>query len=266
MTASGPEPGSPAEVWGLGDYRQLASRLEPASQAVVAALELRAGARVLDIAAGTGNAALLAARAGAAVTAVDVSPRMVELGRGRTAAEGLDIDWRVGDALALPLADGSVDVAMSVFGVIVVPRPVRVVAELARVLRPGGRLGLACWAGSGYFATVNRRTREVVGAAPDAPDPFGWGSEAELRSRLDGAFAEVAVDTRTLPWSFPSLTAAHEFSLTHSPMHVALARQLGPEGTAALCDEIDAVSGPWVDDQGRLDAAVAYLVTTGRRR
>ena len=129
----------------LGDYRELARQFEPTAVALVEACGVGPGIEVLDVAAGTGNLAVAAARRGARVVASDLTPRMVELGRERSAAEGLDIEWREADAEDLPFDDGRFDVAASSFGAQFAPRPQVAAAELFRVVSSGGTVGMANW-------------------------------------------------------------------------------------------------------------------------
>ena len=131
------------EVWGLGDYHQVAQLTLPAARALVDACAISAGQEVLDVAAGDGNLALLAAEEGASVVASDISPGQVERGRARTAAEGVDVEWVEADVEELPFEDGRFDCCASVFGAMFAPRPEVAAAEMFRVVRPGGTVGLA---------------------------------------------------------------------------------------------------------------------------
>src|SRR3954447_18780984 len=125
--------------WGDGEYERTAAELEPTAREVVARAAIAPGERVLDVACGTGNAGLIAAAAGARVTGLDAAPRLVEVARQRAAAAGADAEFVVGDALDLPFEDGAFDAVVSVFGVIFAPDPARAIAEIVRVLAPGGR-------------------------------------------------------------------------------------------------------------------------------
>lgn len=132
-------------MWSAGEYPLIAERFEPVAEDLLDEVGEVADLRLLDVAAGTGNVALAAARRGARVMATDLTPRMVELGQARGTAMGIEVEWRVADAAALPVADGSVDVVTSCFGLLFVPDPEAVVAELGRVLGHGGRLGMVNW-------------------------------------------------------------------------------------------------------------------------
>src|SRR3954468_8183043 len=141
-------------VWGLGDYARLAELLEPAAQSLVDACAVSAGQEVLDVAAGNGNFAVLSAREGAGVTALDLAPNQVEIGRARSEAEGLSIEWVQGDAEALPFEDERFDCVGSVFGAMLTPQPKVVTREMFRVVRPGGTVGMANWTKDGFQARL----------------------------------------------------------------------------------------------------------------
>src|SRR3954451_13095108 len=158
-----------SHVWGLGDYTVLARRFEPAATALCDACAVSAGQEVLDVGAGTGNFARACAREGASVVASDLSPGMIERGRARTEAEGLDVEWVQADVEDLPFDDASFDCAMSGFGAQFAPRPERTAAELFRVVRPGNTVGMANWLNRGFqsemFETLDRY-------APNRPAEF----------------------------------------------------------------------------------------------
>ncbi|MFN2534440.1 MAG: class I SAM-dependent methyltransferase, partial [Pseudonocardiaceae bacterium] len=161
-----------AKLWGSADYSGLARRLEPAADALVDAAALQPGERVLDVAAGTGNVAIRAAALGARVTAADIAPRMVQLGRERT---GPAVQWIEADVEELPIPDNTVDVVLSAFGVVFAPRPEVALAQLRRVLKPGGRLALTAWAADGCIAVRAHVIRQFVPPDPAAPDTLSWG-------------------------------------------------------------------------------------------
>jgi len=162
--------------WGAGRYERTAEELQPVAEDLVARARLQPAERLLDIACGTGNGALLAARAGATVTGVDLARRLVEVARERAAADDLEIDWHVADAQALPFGDGSFDVAISVFGIIFAPDAGRAFSEAVRVLRPGGRALITVWTPVGAIAELSGRLAQAVadatGAAP--VQRFAW--------------------------------------------------------------------------------------------
>jgi SAM-dependent methyltransferase len=192
-------------AWDGAQYGPLGERLMPAARELVDACAVSAGQEVLDVAAGTGNAAAAAAAEGALVVASDFSPEQVARGRRRTAAEGLEVEWAVADVEELPFPDASFDCVLSVFGAQFAPRFERVAAELFRVLRPGGTVGMANWGTRGFqsdfFDLLNRYTPN---APAGIPNPREWGEEEMVRRRFEGLAGTVAVEPRTLPWRFGS--------------------------------------------------------------
>lgn len=161
--------------WGMGHYEWTAAELEPVAERVVSLAALRPGERVVDLATGTGNAALLAARVGAAVTGLDLAPRLIDVARKRAAGEGVEASFVVGDMGALPFADATFDVALSVFGLIFADEPSRAFVETVRVLRPDGRALLSVWVPAGPIdAVVGTFGRAMAAATGTAPDRFAW--------------------------------------------------------------------------------------------
>jgi SAM-dependent methyltransferase len=183
-----------AEIWGSAPWERVAETLAPLHDHLVAELSPRAGERWLDAATGTGALAIRAARAGAEVTGLDLAPRLVETARRMAAEEGLDIRFDVGDCEELPYDDASFDVLSSAVGVIFAPDHGAVARELARVCRPGGRLGLVSWQPNpGYSAVLEpfRSRRE-----PGAGDPDDWGRIEHVRDLLADAFELRFVEGR----------------------------------------------------------------------
>src|SRR4051812_35092446 len=172
-----------AAVWALGDYDPIAKMLLPAARDLVDACAISAGQEGLDVAAGTGNLALLAAEEGASVTASDLTPAMVEKGRARTEAASVDVEWLVADAEQLPFDDASFDCVASVFGAIFAPRPEVMVEELFRVVRPGNTVGLTAWGDYGLQAEIFSVFEEFRPPS-EFPPPKLWGDPAVAEERL----------------------------------------------------------------------------------
>ena len=161
--------------WGAGHYETIAAQLLPAAATVVDHAAVRAGQRALDLGCGTGNAALIAAQRGAIVTGVDPAPRLLEVGRQQARALGLGIEFAVGDAAAIPVADRSIDLVLSVFGVIYAAAAQAAVDEIARVTAPAGRVVFSAWLPEGALAGAGReRTTAIARAAGEdgRPPPF----------------------------------------------------------------------------------------------
>ncbi len=255
-------------VWSLGDYREVARRGEPAAVALVEACGVGSGMEVLDVAAGNGNVAVAAARRGARVVALDLTPRMVELGRERAAAEGLDIAWVEADAEALPFGDGRFDVVASAFGAMFAPRPEVAAAELFRVVRSGGVVGLTSWTPQGFFG---RMATIVSRYAPVAPgriaSPLLWGEPEVVRGRLGQLAASAELQPRTLLLRFASKAAARESQEHSNGPLIALRTALPPERYGALRAALDELLDQFNqanDETVAIDAE--YLLVVARKR
>jgi ubiquinone/menaquinone biosynthesis C-methylase UbiE len=173
--------GRQREMWAAGDYAAVATPLLIVSELLCEAADLRAGSRVLDVATGSGNTALGAARRRCEVTGVDYVPALLERARERAAAERLEIRFDEGDAENLPYADGAFDAVLSTFGVMFAPDQQRAAAELLRVCRPGGRIGLANWTPEGFVGQWFQLTARYAPPPPGVKPPLLWGTEAGLR-------------------------------------------------------------------------------------
>jgi SAM-dependent methyltransferase len=220
--------------WGIGHYEQTARELEPVAQHVVSLAELKPGERVLDLATGTGNAALLAARAEAEVTGVDAASRLIEVARERAAAEGLKADFVVGELEALPFEDRSFDVALSVFGLIFSQDARRAFDELLRVLRPGGRALVSAWVPAGPIdAMVGVFGRALAEATGRAPKRFAWHDVVAVRELAADTGARVLLHEGELTITADSLEAYFEANERQHPMSVAGRGVLEQAGTYA---------------------------------
>ena len=169
-------------VWDAGEYAELSQHIADIGERVAARAGIEPGMAVLDVACGTGNAARPAARAGAEVTGLDLVPKLLEQGRAKAAAEGLDIEWVEGDAEELPFADASFDRVLSTVGHMFAPRHQRVADEMARVCRPGGAIVTATWTPEGSVGAVFAASASYLPAPPDyASPPILWGREDHVR-------------------------------------------------------------------------------------
>lgn len=223
--------------WGLGQYEDTATELEPVSAHVVAVANPRPGERALDLATGTGNAALLAARAGAGVTGLDASARLIDVARRRASEDGVRAEFVVGDVQALPFDDGSFDVAMSVFGLIFAADPDRAFAEMVRVLRPAGRAVLAVWIPAGAIhAVVGVFARAMAEATGSRPSRFPWHDReavAELAAR-HGATAQFQAGELEILGESPEAYLRRQ---QEHPMNVVARPVLERAGTASAARE-----------------------------
>ena len=220
-----------------GDYSWMARWLMPASEALVATAGVGAGDRVLDVAAGDGNVAVAAARRGATVTAVDLSPRQVEVGRARTAAGNLPVEWIEGDAEALPLPDASFDHVLSVFGVMYAPQPDVAAAELFRVGAPGATVGIVAWPPGEFNARVYAAAKPFLYSGEDAsdvPDPEDWGDERVLRERLASGAAEVEIGRGVITRTARSVGALWRDAAANIPVLLQMRQMMSAEDFEAF--------------------------------
>ncbi|HWE80724.1 MAG TPA: class I SAM-dependent methyltransferase [Gaiellaceae bacterium] len=192
------------ETWSSGDFGVVAARIVLVAEQLCDAADLHAGWRVLDVATGSGNAAIAAARHGCIAVGVDYVPSLLERGRARAAAEGLQVELIEGDAEALPFADGAFDAVTSVFGCMFAPDHERAAAELVRVARPGGTIALANWTPDGFIGELFHTVGAHVAPPPGVVSPLRWGTEAHLRDLIGDRLAWLEVVERTFTFRFAS--------------------------------------------------------------
>ena len=209
-------------TWAAGDFGRIGVRLQIVGETLCEAVDLHATDRVLDVAAGNGNASLAAARHFADVTSTDYVPELLEQGRVRAEADRLPVTFQVADAEALPFDDESFDVALSTFGVMFAPNQERAASELVRVVRPGGRIGLANWTPDGFVGRMFKLTAAHVPPPAGLRSPMEWGTEP----RLVEFFGPHATDIRTTrrTYTFRYRSAEHWIEVFRSffgPIHKA---------------------------------------------
>src|SRR3954467_9337937 len=213
-----------AEAWGLGDYARIAQLILPVSRALVDACAISAGQEVLDVAAGNGNLTVVAGEEGASVVASDFAPAQVELGRARTAAEGLDVEWVVADAEELPFDDGRFDCGASVFGAMFAPRPERVARELFRVVKAGGTVGMANWGRYGSQGELFEMMSRYGPQLPEGvPNPRDWGLAEVVEERLGPYASPRQLERTSTHWEFDSFEQAMQTFGSAGPSHAARA-------------------------------------------
>lgn len=200
-------------TWAAGDYAAVGTTLQIVGERICEAVDLCAGERVLDVAAGNGNATLAAARRFAEVTSTDYVGALLDGGRARAAAEHLHVDFQEADAEALPFADGSFDVVLSTFGVMFTPDQVKAASELSRVTTKGGRIGLANWTPEGFIGHLFKIIGKHVAPPAGLKPPSLWGTE----ERLKELFPRHAVKASKQFFNFRYKSAAHwvEFFKTY---------------------------------------------------
>ncbi|MFM0213750.1 class I SAM-dependent methyltransferase [Paraburkholderia sediminicola] len=221
-------------AWSSGDYAVIGTTLQGVGESLAEACDLCWDERVLDVAAGNGNASLAAARRGCRVTSTDYVAALLDRGAERARAERLDIAFQAADAEALPFADASFDVVLSTFGVMFTPDQPRAAAEMLRVCRPGGRIGLANWTPDGFigqlFRTLGRHLPPPAGLKP----PSAWGVPAHLRELFGDAVGELRTTPQTFCFRYRSPEHFIEVLRTwYGPVHKAFAA-LPADGAATL--------------------------------
>jgi SAM-dependent methyltransferase len=179
------------KMWNSGDYAAVAARIHPIAERLCDAADLTAGARVLDVAAGSGNATIAAARCGCDVVGIDYVPALLDRARRRAEAEGLPVELMEADAEALPFEDASFDAVISVVGVMFAPDQERAAAELLRVCRPGGTIALASWTPDGFIGDMLRIVSRHLPPPPGVRPPVEWGSVTRLDELLGGGIAQL---------------------------------------------------------------------------
>ena len=258
--------GRQQKVWSLGDYGRVGSLLTWLGESLVRELDIHTGERVLDVAAGNGNASLPALRRFADVLATDYVPELLDEARRRAEADGFELSTKLADAQALPFDDGQFDVVMSTIGAMFAPDQAAVARELLRVCRPGGRIGMANWTPDSMvgdmFRTVGKRVPPPQGVQP----AVAWGDEEVVRSLLGPGCAELRIQRRTCAMRFPSSRAFLEYFRTWYGPTAAAFTAAGEEGRAELDAELVAVYDAHnVADDGTLAMDVAYLEIVGIR-
>jgi len=190
------------KTWASGDFSVVASRIVLVSEQLAESADLRAGSVVLDVACGNGNATLAAARSGAHAIGVDYVPALLEDGRARAVAEGLDVELRLGDAEDLPFDTDSVDAVLSVFGTMFAPDHQRTAAEIVRVARPGATVALASWTPDGFIGEMFRVISAHVPPPPGLQSPLLWGTEDHLVELFGPSLDRLTSEERTCTWRF----------------------------------------------------------------
>jgi SAM-dependent methyltransferase len=251
------------KMWGAVDYHPIAVQDVLVSELLARAADVHSGYRVLDVAAGSGNTALAAARRGARVTAIDIVPSLLDTASRRAAAEGLELDVQVADAQDLPFEDDSFDVVLSSFGAMYAPDQQRTASELTRVCRPGGRIGMANWTPMGLVARLQRAMASVMPKPPSPPGgkpPVAWGSEEHCRELFGDRVTAITATVRVDEMYARSAEDQVEFMANHlGPWHFGF-NALPPEAqqklTAAAVAEYSSANRA---TDGTLIARAEYL-------
>jgi len=255
-------------VWASGDYSAIATLIVPLAESLCDATDLRAGTRVLDVATGSGNAAIAAARLGTRVTGVDYVPELLERGRERAAAERLAIDFVEGDAERLPFADGTFDGVVSVVGTMFAPDHGRTAAEMARVCRTGGRMGIAAWTPEGFLGDMFRTMGARVPPPAGVASPMLWGTEAHLEAIFGDTVEWIRQTRRVFTFRFTSAEEMVDVFATRYGPTLKAFEALDDDGRTALAGELTELvrRHDRLDDEGAIAIPGEYLESVGIRR
>jgi SAM-dependent methyltransferase len=227
-------------TWMSGDFDMIAQSYAPGAAEFVNRLKLQPGECVLDVACGTGNLSFPAAKAGAQVIGIDIAPNLLETARARARAEGLEGRFDEGDAEQLPYEDSAFDTVMTMFGAMFAPRPEKVVAELTRVSRPGGRIAMANWTPAGFVGQMFKIMSAHVPPPPGMPSPVRWGDEETVLERLRDRISGLILTKRLISFRFPlSVPDVVEFwRAWYGPTQRAFAA-LNDQGQKALRHDLE---------------------------
>ena len=228
--------------WMAGDFGQVAKYTARAAEEFVARIGIAPGCRLLDVACGTGNTAIPAARAGAVVTGIDLAPNLLEQARERAIEEHVKIQFNEGDAEALPYPDAEFDVVLSMYGAMFAPRPERVASEFIRVCKPGGRIAMANWTPDGFVGQSFRINAKYVPSPPGIPAPVLWGDENVVRQRFSQGVSKLSASRQNarFDYPYPPKEVVNFFRQYFGPTQMAFSR-LDAQGQAQLASELEAL-------------------------
>jgi ubiquinone/menaquinone biosynthesis C-methylase UbiE len=255
-------------VWDAGDFDQIAKMILGVGEGIVESAGIGPSDTVLDVACGTGNATLPAARRGATVTGLDLTPKLLQEAQAHAEAEGLSVEWIEGDAEALPFEEGAFDAVISTFGCMFAPRHEVAAQEIARVLRPGGRIGICAWTPTGRIGGFFQVIARHMPPPPEGsvPPPM-WGVPDHVSELFAGTGVEPQFEQRSVEMTFVSPEAAVEkYSTQFGPVVMAKA-MLEPQGKwDAMADDLEAFFRENSEPGGDGIVSVAeYLAVTGAK-
>jgi SAM-dependent methyltransferase len=254
-------------TWTAGDFSQIAKAYTKGAEQFVERLQLKPGMTFLDVACGSGNLAIPAARAGATVTGMDIAPAMVEQARENAQREGLKAQFDEGDAEALEYMDESFDVVATLFGAMFAPRPDVTSTELLRVCKRGGQLAMANWTPAGFIGQMFKATAAHVPPPPGMPSPVLWGVEEQVRERLGAGISSLQTNLRHVSFKFPFPPAdvVEHFRNYYGPTQKAFGA-LDENGQAELRRDLEKL---WADHNrmtdGTTDVESEYLEVIATR-
>lgn len=242
-------------TWIAGDFGVIARSIEAGAEEFVGRLDLKPGMNVLDVACGTGNLALPAAKTGASVTGIDIAPNLIEQAIERAKAEGITAKFEVGDAEALPYQDGEFDVVMTMFGAMFAPRPDVTAGGLKRVCKSGGMIAMANWTPEAFTGQMFKLGAKHVPPPPGMPSPVLWGTEDAVRERLKDGISDLQMTRRKIMFHYPMDPAGvvELFRQYFGPTVVAFSK-LDADGQAALRSDLEAL---WTEHNQAADGTTA---------
>ena len=254
-------------MWQSGDYGAIAAQIHVVAERLVDSVNPPAGSSVLDVAGGTGNAAIAAARSNTVVTCTDYAPSLLERARERAAAEHLEMAFEEADAEALPYDDASYDVVLSVFGAMFAPDQTQTASELARVTRPGGLIGIAAWTPEGFLGDWFRATAKHAPPPQGLASPLRWGTEDGFDELFGEHVSSVYTRKCAFTWRYPDAQSmVDQFRHVYGPTVKAFAT-VGEEGAPALEAELIATVERAAHHRGNAIAIPAeYLEVVAVRR
>ena len=237
-------------TWIAGDFGEIAKSIETGAEEFVARLGLKPGMRVLDVACGTGNLAIPAAKAGADVSGIDIAPNLIEQAIARAEAGGVKAVFEVGDAEALTYEDDSFDIVMTMFGAMFAPRPDVTAAELIRVCKPGGLIAMANWTPEAFTGQTFKTYAKHV-PLPEMPSPLLWGTEGAVRERLATGISDLQMTRQKIMFTYkfgPAEVVEH-FRKYFGPTQKAF-ESLDADGQAALRSDLEQL---WIENNQATD-------------
>jgi ubiquinone/menaquinone biosynthesis C-methylase UbiE len=233
------------KTWTSGDYARIGNTLVIMGELLCEAVDVHAGDKVLDVATGSGNTAISAARRFCDVTGIDYVPELIEQARKRAEVEGMSITFDVGDAEDLPYPDASFDVVLSTLGVMFTPNQEKVAEELLRICRSGGKIGLANWTPEGFIGNMFRTLGKHVPPPPGIKPPPLWGTEERLRELLGEDITSLEVTRRSYMFRYPSAGHFVEYFRSYYGPTLKAFESLEPEGQRSLAEDLEELLAQW---------------------
>ncbi|MCL4768083.1 MAG: methyltransferase domain-containing protein [Hyphomicrobiaceae bacterium] len=252
-------------AWASGDYARIGTTLQIVGESLAEAMDLSPAAKVLDVAAGNGNATLAFARRWCRVTSTDYVESLLARGRARAEAEALDVDYQVADAEQLPFESGAFDAVVSTFGVMFTPNQLKAASEMLRVCRPGGRIGMANWTPEGFIGQLFKTLGKHVAPPAGVNSPALWGSRPWIEEVFAGRSRSIAINDRDFVFRYSSPDHFVDFFRTYyGPVHKAFLA-LDARGQTALAADLHATIARFntaSDGSMRVPSAYAEIIVT----